>query len=370
MKKVGIITITHGTNYGNRLQNFATQKVLEDLGFQVETIYNFHEQSANKQPLYKKLITKISNFNISTKINNIKNKKLYAESRLERDKAFNSFNSKYIKFSRFKTSSSDIPLELNSSYDYFICGSDQIWNPYHTESANVYFLTFADYEKSIAFAPSLGVSSFPKEMEEAYIKWINKIKYLSVREKAGSTIIKKLTGREAAVLVDPTLLLDKKEWLEVSKQSTYKPQKKYILTYFLGEKEKECTNKIKDIAQENNLEIFDLLDIKDAKKYSIDPSEFIDLIKDASLVCTDSFHGTVFSIIMKVPFIVFERKSRGVSMNSRIETLLSLINLKSRVDTNVSHEQIFNVNYENVGSILKAEKTKSIQYLKDAMIKD
>ncbi|MBV4423557.1 polysaccharide pyruvyl transferase family protein [Clostridium tyrobutyricum] len=375
MKKVGIITITHGTNYGNRLQNFATQKVMEDLGFNAETIYNFYGNLSNKELIYrkfKKVIKYIflSYLNLINKFISIKNKKWYKlYAKLKRNQTFTKFNSKYIKFSKFQTSGTKIPLELNSNYDYFVCGSDQIWNPYHSQSANLYFLTFTDYGKSIAFSPSLGVNDFPNKMKQSYIKWLSQIKYLSVREKAGADIINQLTGRNVEVLVDPTLLLDKNEWLEISRKALCKPKNKYILVYFLGNKEKNYINRIKNIAKKNNMGIFNLLDINDVEKYSIDPSEFIDLIKDASLVCTDSFHGTVFSIIMKVPFIVFERKGKEVSMNSRIETLLSLFNLNSRLDKNVTPDkQIFNVNYENVDSILKIEKLKSIQYLKDAIM--
>lgn len=374
MKKIAIITITDGTNYGNRLQNFATQKILEGFGVEVETIYNFYGRLSKIKFIYKKFkrICKyklLICFRLIIKFSDFKIKKLYdVYIELERNKAFEKFNSKYIKFSKFKTSGSNIPLELNYTYDYFLCGSDQIWNPYYPQSADLYFLTFTDYEKSIAFAPSLGVSNFPNEMKKSYIEWISKIKYLSVREKAGRDIIKQLTGRDALVLVDPTLLLSKEEWLEISSRPACKPRKKYILTYFLGNRPKEDVDKIIKIAQNNGMEIFDLLDVNSVKKYSISPSEFIDLINDASLVCTDSFHGTIFSMIMKVPFIVFERKGKEVSMNSRIQTLLSLFNLETRTNKNIiCDEQIFQVNYENIDSILRIEKEKSMKYLKDAM---
>lgn len=370
MKKVAIITITCGTNYGNRLQNFATQKILENLGLKVETIYNFYGKLSGIRLFYEKL-KKFYKYKFLTlpNLTNIRNENLYKlYINLSRSRRFAEFNSKYIRFSEFQASGINIPSKLNSSYDYFICGSDQIWNPYNTQSANLYFLIFADYKKSIAFSPSLGISDFPNEMRQPYIRWINQIKYLSVREKAGADIIKQLTGREAVVLVDPTLLLDKEEWIKISSKPICKPARKYILTYFLGDKKYESINKIENIAKKSKMEIFDLLDMDDVGKYSINPSEFIDLIKDASLVCTDSFHGAVFSIIMKVPFIIFEREGREVSMSSRIETLLSTFNLKSRLNKNiVFDEQIFNINYKDIDSILKVEKLRSIQYLKNSM---
>lgn len=372
MKKVGIITITHGTNYGNRLQNYATQKVLEDLGVKAETIYHYYGKGGKSQSFYNKLIGKIYDVkknNLRYLLNQVIRRKLNNKAKQEREKSFAEFNNKYIKFSKFKTTSYDIPSELDANYDYFLCGSDQIWNPYHTESANVYFLTFTKYEKSIAFAPSLGVSEFPYEMRQSYIKMINQIKYLSVREKAGYDIIRELTGRKAEVLVDPTLLLNREEWLEISKEPKCKPKSNYILTYFLGEKDKSSIRRIEIIAKENKMEVFNLLDRNNIEKYSVNPSEFIALIKDASLVCTDSFHGSVFSIIMRVPFIVFERKGKEISMNSRIDTLLSTLKLKSRLDKNIiSNDQIFNLDYEEIQGILNLEKEKSINFLKKSLV--
>ena len=369
MKKIAIITITEGSNYGNRLQNFAAQSILKNLKFNVETLYNYYGKLSKFKFTYKK-IKRLCKYQISPHILEKfinSNDKIYFE--LKRNKAFEDFNKKYIKFSKFEVSGNSISLKLNSYYDYFICGSDQIWNPYYSESAYLYFLMFADHNKTIAFSPSMGISDFPQKMKINYIKWINHIKFLSVREKSGSKIIKNLTGRGAPVLVDPTLLLNKSDWLKISKVPKCKPKGKYILTYFLGEKLAENTDRINYIASKNNLVVFNLLDENDINKYSIDPSEFIDLIKDASLVCTDSFHGIVFSIIMKVPFIVFERKGKEVSMNSRIETLLNLFNLNSRLCGNVDLDNnLFYINYEGIDAIIEKEKLKSISYLKKALL--
>ena len=100
--------------------------------------------------------------------------------------------------------------------------------------------------------------------------------------------------------------------------------------------------------------------------YSIDPSEFIYLINSCTLMCTDSFHGAVFSIIMNTPFIVFERKSKGKSMNSRIDTLLSLFSMESRLGKNVTDDNIFNVDFSHVTDILDRERNRAINYLKEA----
>lgn len=378
-KKVGIITITHGTNYGNRLQNYATQRILEELGINAETIYYDGNKDFEHISFRKRILKKFSFYRkkgikyIIKDIGNIKFYKIFYKNHFSsigeiRNDRFNKFNQEYIKYSSFKTDSNNIPLELSEYYDYFLCGSDQIWNPYNTKSAKVYFLTFSNYEKNVAYAPSLGVSDFPDNMQESYSKWISNIKYLSVREQAGADIIKKITGKEIEVLIDPTLMLSQKQWLEIAKEPESKPKNKYILTYFLGGKKYKVERKINYIAKKYKMEIYNLLDYKDVEKYSITPTEFIDLIKDASLVCTDSFHGAVFATIMKVPFITFERDGNEVSMNSRIDNLLSLLNLKCRSDKNIfmDEEHIFKMDYSHVDRVLEKERNKAKFFLCNA----
>lgn len=153
---------------------------------------------------------------------------------------------------------------------------------------------------------------------------------LSVREEAGAKIIKDLTGRDAEVLVDPTMMLTREKWLSIAKEAPNKPKGKYLLTYFLGGVPSKYKRQIKNIAERNNLEIINLADIRDKETYITGPSEFIDYINSCSILCTDFFHGTVFSILMEKPFIVFERMGTSSSMFSRINTLLDKFDLNSR----------------------------------------
>jgi len=144
------------------------------------------------------------------------------------------------------------------------------------------------------------------------------------------------------------------------------------LTYFLGNVSKERKRKIKSIASKNKLKIVNLADIKDKETYVADPSEFIDYVNSVSVFLTDSFHGAVFSILLEVPFIVFNREGRLPSMNSRIDTLLSKFKLESRRANNVTdNNQIFEVDYSHVPPILEVERKKAYDYLKEALnVKD
>ncbi len=192
--------------------------------------------------------------------------------------------------------------------------------------------------------------------------------YLSVREEQGAKIIKDITSRNAQVVLDPTMLLTRENWREISKASNEKPKIPYLLTYFLGNVPQDTLTRIEEIANERKLKIVNLASLKDTKYYSADPGEFIDFIDSADVFCTDSFHGVVFSILLETPFIVFERQGKLPSMNSRIETLLSKFKFSSRVAKNItSINQIYNIDYSHVDEILSSERDKSYTYLKESL---
>ena len=173
------------------------------------------------------------------------------------------------------------------------------------------------------------------------------------------------------VLVDPTLLLSYNEWKEVLKKPSWYNNEEYILTYFLGEQPKAITEMTEKIAEEYNLKIIRLNELQFDEKFSVGPDEFIYLISKASLVFTDSFHGTVFSILFKTPFIVCDRVERGVcSMTSRLDTLLDMFGLKNRhlkLENNYKINNLFEVDFTNVEKILDIERNKSDKYLQEAL---
>ncbi|WP_315119217.1 polysaccharide pyruvyl transferase family protein [uncultured Clostridium sp.] len=380
MKKVAILTINDYQNYGNRLQNYAAQEVLKSLGFSVETIRNTTNTSGNG--VIGKLIGKIHRLNkmtiseiyrkLNLKIWEYAHKGIVKECNIKKTLAFKKFTLDNILETDYCISEHNIPNDLLERFDYFITGSDQVWNPTFRYGCSVDFLTFAPKNKRIAYAPSFGISQIPSNYKENYKLWLSEMASLSVREDAGAKIIKELTGRDAVVLVDPTLMLTKEKWMSISKKASNKPKNKYLLTYFLGKISKENQGKMKEIADKNKLQILNLADISDRETYKADPSEFIDYINSASVFFTDSFHGTVFSILLEKPFVVFNREGKIPSMNSRIETLLSKFKLESRRWENIkNNDDIFNINFSHIPPILEFERNKTIKYLRGALdIKD
>lgn len=365
MNKVAILTLNGYSNYGNRLQNYALQEAIQNLNFKCETLIN----ETNTNTISKSSRQVFLEKDITEKIIMIRNKinkKKILHYNIDRTKMFKDFSKKYINECDTPIALDNIPCNLNEQYDYFIVGSDQVWNPNIPIISEISFLAFATKNKRLTYAPSFGVSSIPEQHKKNYIKWLSGIDNISVREQEGANIIKELTGKEAVVVVDPTMLLTKEKWVSIAKKPINKPRGKYLLTYFLGGVSKEVRVKIKKIARQNKLEIVNLADIKDKKHYVTGPSEFIDYIKDASVFFTDSFHGCVFSVILETPFIVCDRlgHTEEQNMGSRIETFTTKFELQSRKFNNIKDEEIFSCDYKQVNKILESERLKSWDYLR------
>jgi hypothetical protein len=284
----------------------------------------------------------------------------------EREIRFKEFSQNYIKARHF--SAFNEINEISEEFDYVVTGSDQVWNPHFIKKMEqYYFLQFVEKEKRIAYAPSFGVSEISDDKKEKYREWLNGIPHLSVREKEGAKIIKEFTGKDVPVLVDPTLLLKKEEWIEISKEHENKPKSKYLISYFWGTISKERKELVKKIAKKYNLKIVHIANLSDKKTYTANPCEFIDYINSASLVLTDSYHGTIFSVLMETPFFVFERIG-GLSMYSRISTLLDMTKLKNREEKDISlNKNLLEMDFSHVQSILNEERKKSFDYLKNAL---
>ena len=372
MKKVGIITLCGYDNYGNRLQNYATQEVIKSLGCEVETIVN--------SPYIKLGITDYINKARRLSITEL-NKKIYnvicyfIKKIIKRKKgvlvnkrrdAFKKFTKKYINETDYIITPDCIPDDLKDKYDYFIVGSDQVWNPNFISGSFIDFLTFAPKEKRIAYSASFGITNLPEKYISNYSLWLSEMPHISVREESGAKIVKDLTGKDAIVLIDPTMMLTKEQWLSISKPALHKPDKPYILTYFLGEITPEIKDKIYSLSK--NYDVVKLADIEDKNRYVADPAEFLDYINSSSLVLTDSFHGTIFSILFEKPFIVFNRIGNTSSMISRIDTLLSKFHLDSRRWDNIRNaDDFFKIDFSHVHEILEYERNKAIKYLKNAL---
>ena len=230
---------------------------------------------------------------------------------------------------------------------------------------SVYFV-ISENNKRISFSASFWISHIPQNMKATVSRELKKFKSISVREDVGKKIVENLTNRkDVEVLVDPTMLLTEAEWVNVCKKPKMLKTNKFILNYFLGELSKENEREIERIAKEYNCEIINILD-KNSPFYACGPSEFLYLEKNAFLICTDSFHSSVFAILFRKPFLVFERLTRS-SMNSRLETLLEKFKLESRKYSGKIEEKDLKCDYRQSYKILEEERQKARKFLIQAL---
>ena len=304
--RIGIITLNGFFNYGNRLQNYALQEFLKQIvpDAEVNTIW------------YEK-----DNFKLNEHIVSFKNLRRYLFNRhnfrnyidnniilydIIREYNIKHFSDKFINI----IFDYKIKKSLKDSYDYFVVGSDQVWNPYWIDK-EAEFIQFADKKKRIAYSASFGIERLPEKYLESFKAGLSGMNYISVREEAGAKIVKALTGKDVPVLVDPTLLLTKEEWSSIITRPVWYKDEKYILLFFLSDLPAKVKNIVDELAAENGLKIINLMDKSNIDYYTSSPDEFLYLIKNASLVYTDSFHGTVFSIIFEKPFRCVVNERRG-----------------------------------------------------------
>ena len=351
MKKVGIITIYDNNNYGNRLQNFATQEKLKKIGLDCLTVKN-DAYLNNRKCNYKEMFI----FYLKCIKRSIKKNK--------RKKFFLQFNENIKLSDRIFNWNNK---ELLSEFDYICVGSDQVWNPNFDRLSKFELLDCDINNNKIVFAASFGISELPEQYKQKTAEALKTFKAISVREDSGKKIVEELTGRtDVEVLVDPTMLLTPEEWDKVSKKPEQLNFNKYILCYFLGELSEQRKKEIERVAKENDCKIINILDKKDPF-YETGPSEFLYLEKNAFLICTDSFHSSVFAILYNRPFIVFDREDSLEKMNSRLDTLLNKFELKDRwYEGEIKQEQL-KTDYTKAYEILEKEREKSMNFLKKAL---
>lgn len=331
MKSIGIITI-ESFNLGNRLQNYALQEILERMGYRVETIRRI------RQPGKKDAIKLF----VKNCVQNI------LQSKGAKFRAFD----KRIHKSPFYASANAAPEDLADKYDFFVAGSDQIWNPNYDFVGSVDCLAFARPQQKIAYAGSFGVSELTSAEKERYKKWFGNFKNFSVREADGAELIKELTGKDAPVVLDPTLMLSADEWRKLEKAPSGLPEGDYILVYSVEGMSEEMQKAV--LKAGKTCTVFDIrAKQKNGHEWAVGPAEFLYLVDHAKELYTDSFHGTVFSILFHTKFRIFERE--GIKMHSRINTLLE--------ETGLSDSGSFSGADEKLNKLREA----SAEFLKKAL---
>ncbi len=371
MKSVGIISFHRSINYGAVLQVYALQRTLTNLGFHSEVIdYRPHQLG----------ITTLSPFCRLRHYawQKVQHKLQCHVERLRKTEIFRKENFHYsaLTYLDSTTLHTDPPL-----YDAYITGSDQVWNPTIINNDSSWFLTFAPERTTrISYAASFGISEIPQQFFDNYRTSLNELHCISCREFDGRRLVFQLTGRDAEIVLDPTLLLSSSEWTQLAIPQLYTHQ--YILCYYMPGDilVNNCITMLaKAISRITKLKILSIGQ-KEYHQYNIfrngifdaGPLEFLSLVNDASFVITNSFHGIAFSINFKKPFIIpiNLELSPDKSLSSRITTLLSLFGLQDRIypaGYTFGVNKYLTLDYCNVDEILKQHKEKSFAFLKSSL---
>lgn len=377
--KIALINNFYIRNYGSVLQSFALYKKICNLGLDV-VVVDYNDKPSmlnrikgalilNRKAFVKKIISKIEKKN--------KPDCQFYKDRLKRNASFDEFAQKKYHFTKKYSNIFELTQDIRN-FDAVLIGSDQLWAPsdilrnYHT------LMWVPDSIKKVAYATSFGVAELPAILKKTTHNFLQRIDFISVREFSGKEIVKGLIGKDVPVVMDPTLLLEQSEWEKMI------PNKRivegdYIFAFFLGGNVK-YRHFVKQISKEKHLKIVSVLhveeylyvdnDFADVTYNYANPIDFINLIKNANYVFTDSFHVSIFSIINERRFFVFNRYDE-MSTNSRNTRLISLLNKLGISERLVSVENIIDVDspidYSSVNQKIKEWRVQSDNYLNSAL---
>lgn len=388
--KVGIVTFVRCGNYGAELQAYALQYVLNrQLEVDAEVI-DLQKDSAPQHDAIKKAIrNRLAYYGImkgSLKIMELiiskyqaKKKKGYDPVKSElRKKRFESFFKEYIKHSTKHYHVSDLRGIRDIPWDVLITGSDQVWNFRQTNYLDVYFLKFGKDlgARTIAYAPSFGFSEIPADRAYLYKELLDNIDCLSVREANGIEMIRKCCNKEAVQVLDPTLLLNRKQWIENIgiPEMSYKKNRYVIIYTITGSK--YIYRLAKSIALQLNAQVVnikgdyskdpadqDIIQVKDAG-----PREFVSLMNQAVYVITDSFHGTAFSVNFNIPFTTLLNPASN--NNSRVISLLKSLHLSDRYmydDGKNTFPSSLEIDFSKVNMEISERRILSMVYLRNSI---
>ncbi len=390
--KIGIVTFVKCDNYGAELQAYALQKKLNLLGYDAEVINLEKEKGVVESSFnsYKNAIVnrykqyglikgtvKVAEL-VKDKYNARKAYRANSEKVEVRHKIFESFFNDYIRHSdRFYTLEEMRNMQ-SLPYDVMIAGSDQIWNFMQTRYLDVFFLMMANHWKArkISYAASFSVSRIPDSKKAMYRKYLENMDAISVRETTGVDIVKSCSDCEAIAVLDPTLLINRTEWIDFIGKKNYLPEgKKYVVIYTLSGSHYIYTL-AKKIAKKLDADVINIklgfsnVDGDDGITHICDagPREFISIFSHAVYVITDSFHGTAFSINFNIPFTTLLNPASNI--NSRALSILKQTGTERRLiydDGSKREPESLTIDFTPVNKIIETNREKSLDFLRKSL---
>ncbi len=373
MKKLALLSVHNDPNYGSALQAYALAYAIRREGRDCEYL-NYTSVlaptsiKAKAKQLVKSLFYKLGLLDRSRSEYSYWETEAFAKQR----QLFLDFHEKRIPYSETLYDPTTI-ITANAQYDGFVVGSDQTWSPYVTrQKNNIYFLDFVQKGKlKGSYAPSLGTCQLSEEYVKILEKKLSSFRYLSCREKQNADYLSKRFSRKVEHVLDPTLLVSRKEWLEVAEPLTMPED--YVLCYILGKKQ-SISDFAEELGRSKSLPVYYIVSrpeylVKNNALRNISPGQFITLISNASYVVTDSFHGCLFSFIFQRQFYAFTKRTMadGEVDNDRIKDVLSFLKIKDRLKEDTSFQISNNIDYSSLEETFSSLYSISIDYLRELL---
>lgn len=384
MKPIGLVTCYFHHNYGSMLQAYATEMIMRRMGLPFQTIacrapIDYMEE--NKLLYFAKKLL-IGDWKMRLGKMKIEREKrhnpAFAKNWAVRDAAFNRFANESFHLSPFCKTRAELT-ELAKNYSAFLVGSDQLWRTDSVEHGYYTLEWVPDGIRKIAYSTSIGVKEVPWFQVKKNRRFMNRFDFMALREQSACNLVKKLTGRDVQVVLDPTLLFSGDEWMAIQQVEPL-TDGKYIFCYLLGNNPWQ-RDFIKQVKQRTGLKIVALQHLDeyipsdegfaDEAPYNVGPREFLNYIRNAEIVFTDSFHCSVFSILYEKKFFTFNRFSETArqSTNTRIDNLLSIAGLpERRLERGRNIDSVLQTvsDFCAVETRLKHARVTSIEYLNNA----
>jgi hypothetical protein len=371
--KIGIITIHRSPNYGACLQSYGLYTFLKNKGYDVEIIdllrptHTEYNQSKKYVPYRREQLSIIQKIIKSLLGISPKKRLLTNEAQLK----FESFNNQ-IRYSRTYYSIDEL-YKNPPEYDIYITGSDQLWNPTMKFCIEPYFLTFVkNGGRKISYATSIGIEKLENNEKEDFSKWLSEYYSISVREKSGKGLLSELVTSSVTQVADPSFLLEPSQWKNIIVPS--KIEESYILLFTLNYNREliEFCNRLRKESGKRlvYLCLYQPIDVSNLVDIVIDdagPQEFLGYINSADMVITNSFHGTVFSLILDAGNI-FSYVPSSQKRGKRITDLLDTYNLSDHVlhdDLSISYKELEgrSIDKNFVSEKMNNERRRSQEYL-------
>ena len=381
---IGLCIKHQHENYGGILQAYATVSFFEEQNIDYELIRYTRKKTLPEAirdiPRLLNLVWLNSRYEGLQRKLNLRLHPQYARNNAVRMKAFSEFKAwAFHKFSEEYLGYAALR-EGGRKYSALVTGSDQLWSPAGLPT-NYYNLMFApDETLKVSLASSFGVKNIPWYQKKRTRQFLERLQYISMRENRGSEIVEELIHKSVPTVLDPVFYLSRQDWLERIPNEALM-EEPYVLAYFLGSNQEYREAVSKYTAQKNiKLVVLRHMDqyvpedenFGDYAPYDVDPRTFLNLIRNAQTVFTDSYHGTAFSIINEKQFVVFDRyrNDSGFSKNSRIDTLCSNLGLESRryrAGEELEEMVAQTIDYVRVNEKLDAQKRITSEYLEEIL---